>query len=175
MIRPDELLFTVDDNNNPITHVKRRIAHEKGLWHRTSGIWVISKNRKILCQKRSLKKDIKPGFWEAFFGGHVGPNESYSSNAKSELQQETGINVKEKDLHPYKVFKSASSHNEFQQVFAVVLDKERDDFLFEKEEIVELKWIEQEEVKKILVIEKKENWVRKAWDEEVLYWLPTLI
>ena len=96
-------------------------------------------------------------------------------SAKSELQQETGINVKEKDLHPYKVFKSASSHNEFQQVFAVVLDKERDDFLFEKEEIDELKWIEQEEVKKILVIEKKENWVRKAWDEEVLYWLPTLI
>ena len=57
----------------------------------------------------------------------------------------------------------------------VVFDKEKNDYKFEKEEIDELQWIEHEEVRKILVIEKKENWVRKTWDEEVLNWLPTLI
>jgi len=175
MIKPEELLFTVDENNNPIAPVIRKTTHENGLWHRTSGIWVINRNRKILCQKRSLKKDIKPGFWEAFFGGHLGPNESYLSNAQSELKQEIGIHKEKKDFIPYKVFKSVSSHKEFQHVFGLVIDEERNDFQFEKDEINELKWIGFEGVEKILVVEKSENWVKKPWDEEVLNWLSTLI
>lgn len=175
MIKPDELLFTVDENNNPISPEVRKTAHANGLWHRTSGVWVVSKNKKILCQKRSFKKDVKPGFWEAFFGGHLSPDESYLSNAQLELEQETGIKIREKDLHPYKIFKSESSHKEFQHVFGLVLDYGNTNFQFEKEEIDELKWVELEEVRKILVIEKNENWVKKPWDEEVLNWLLTLV
>ncbi len=175
MIKPEELLFTVDENNNPIAPVIRKTTHENGLWHRTSGIWVINRNRKILCQKRSLKKDVKPGFWEAFFGGHLEKGETYVENAVSELNQELGFSVKETDFYSYKVFKSVSSHKEFQHVFAVVLAEEKNDFQFEKEEIDELKWIELEEVRKILVIDKSENWVKKPWDDEVLNWLLTLL
>ena len=66
MIDIQELLFVVDENNQPLKPQLRSSAHKNGLWHRTTGIWVINKSKKVLCQKRSLKKDLNPGIWEAF-------------------------------------------------------------------------------------------------------------
>ena len=83
MINNQKLLFVVDKNNKPLKPEKRSLAHKNGLWHRTSGVWIITKNKRILCQKRSLKKDIKPGMREAFFGGHLSPKEEYRQSAAS--------------------------------------------------------------------------------------------
>ncbi len=66
MINNKELLFVVDENNQPQQPLPRNVVHKNSLWHRTAAVWVINRNGKILCQKRSLKKDVKPGMWEAF-------------------------------------------------------------------------------------------------------------
>lgn len=175
MIDNQELLFIVDADNNPLQPQERNVAHKNGLWDRTTGIWVINRKGQILCQKRSLKKDVKPGFWEAFFGGHLSPNEEYIHNAVQECNEELGIKIIQNDLIPYKVFKSDKpTHKEFQHVFALLSNKESSEFHFEKEEIDQLKWVALKEVKKILTDPKIENWVKKNWDEEVLKWLETL-
>lgn len=175
MLNAEEMVFVVDENNNPLKPELRSIAHKNGLWHRTTGIWVLNKRKQILCQKRSMNKDVKPGYWEAFFGGHVGPQEEYLDSAVSEVQEELGISIAKTDLIPYKVLKSDKpSHREFQHVFALFLQDDQNTFQFEKDEIDELMWKELEEVRDILVKQKKENWVKKPWDEEVLTWLSSL-
>lgn len=172
MIDKQELLFVVDENNQPIEPQKRSDAHKNGLWHRTSGIWIINGNKQILCQKRSLKKDTKPGMWEAFFGGHLAPGEEYKENAAKEVKEELGVSVNLNELIPYKVFKSDKpTHKEFQHVFTLILESSQNNFNFEKEEIDQLSWKDIEEIKTILLDKKDSHWVQKPWDEEVLNWL----
>jgi len=175
MINPHELLYIVDVNNKPLKPQWRSIAHQKGLWHRTTGIWVINNKKQILCQKRSLKKDIKPGYWEAFFGGHVGPGKDYLESAVIECNEELGITIDQDALFPYKIFKGEKpTHKEFQQVFALLINKEISEIHFEKEEIDEIKWIEISQLKEILLDPNTKNWVQKPWDNEILTWLNTI-
>lgn len=119
-------------------------------------------------------KDIKPGLWEALFGGHLGPNESYIHNAAMETSEELGIEVNEKDLIPYKILKSDEpTHKEFQHIFALVLNNQHE-FKFEKEEVDQLSWQDINKLKEILVNKKHDQWVKKPWDEEILIWLSFL-
>lgn len=175
MINNEELLFIVDENNNPLSPQPRNYAHKNGLWHRTTGIWVINGKKQILCQKRSLNKDVKPGFWEAFFGGHLAPNEDYLQSAVNEVREELGIEIDKNDLIPFKILKSDKpNHREFQHIFALKLKSNDNCFNFEKDEIDELCWKDIDEVKKILLDRKDPNWVLKPWDTEVLHWLTTI-
>lgn len=175
MIDSQEFLFIVDKENQPLKPLKRSLAHKKRLWHRTTGIWVINNKQQILCQKRSLKKDVKPGYWEAFFGGHLAPKQEYKSNAAIEASEELGVVINEDNLIPYKILKSDKpAHKEFQHVFALILNMDISKFHFEKEEIDQLKWNSINEVRKILTDPKVESWVKKPWDEEVLKWIKTL-
>lgn len=172
MINSEELLFIVDEHNKPLEPQVRSFTHKNGLWHRTTGIWVINSKKEILCQRRSLKKDIKPGFWEAFFGGHLAPNEDYKASARKESTEELGVRINEEHLIPYKIMSSNKlTHKEFQHIFALVLDKAISELQFEKEEIDELKWIDLNKVRNILADKTVHNWVKKPWDEEVLNWL----
>lgn len=172
MINREEMVFVVDEHNQPMRPVKRYIAHKNRLWHRTSGIWVLNEEKQILCQKRSALKDVNPGKWEAFFGGHLAPNEEYLHNAASEMRQELGMTVDNNDLIPYKVFKSDKpNHKEFQQIFALYLEHVPGKFNVEKEEVEDLSWKTIDEVKSFLVVQKDSQWVLKPWDEQVLEWL----
>lgn len=175
MINSDELIFVVDENNNPLSPEIRRIVHKKNLWHRTTGIWVINKKKQILAQKRSMQKDQNPGFWEAYFGGHIAPNQTSIDNAKIELGEELGINAEKKDFIFYKACKSDKpTHKEFNHIFAFILDREDLDFTLEESEIDKIIWKDLEEVKDILLVKKDPHWVQKPWDPEVLNWLQTL-
>ncbi|MEX2028301.1 MAG: NUDIX domain-containing protein, partial [Candidatus Curtissbacteria bacterium] len=84
MINSQELIFMVDENNNPVSPLAREIAHGQGLWHRSCDIWVVNSKGEILCQRRSMKKDVKPGLWESYFGGHVLAGEDYLDSAVKE-------------------------------------------------------------------------------------------
>lgn len=176
MIDDQEMVFVVDENNTPIKPQPRSIAHKNLLWHRTTDVFIINRNGQILTQQRSLKKDIKPGYWSVFFGGHLAPGEEYLQNAVEEVNEEIGIQITEQDLIPYKVFKSDKpTHKEFPMNYGLVLDTQENKFKFEKEEIDQVVWKNMDEVKKILVVEKNPQWVLKPWDEEILNWLLTLI
>lgn len=174
MIDPEELLFVVDRNNNPLEPQPRNFVHKNGLWHRTTGIWVINNKNQILCQKRSLLVDLKPGMWSAFFGGHLLAGNTYLDNAVEELSEELGIDVKRKNLFPYKIFKNdKSAHKEFQHN-SVYKIKQLTDIHFEKEEVTEIKWFDIAEIKNILADPKATDWVKKPWDQEVLAWIDTI-
>ncbi len=172
MIDEEELLFIVDENNNPLEPKPRSFAHKKGFWHRTTGIWIFNSRGQVLCQKRSFKKDTKPGYWEAFFGGHLAVGEDYLQSAANEVNEELGLSVKPQDLIAYKVFKSDNpDHKEFQQVLFLNIDLDISKFDFEKEEIDKLKWVDLDKLRVILVEKKYASWVVKSWDEEIIDYL----
>jgi len=176
MINPSELIFVVDENNNPQKPQVRSFAHKNNYWHRTSGIWVVNKDKEILCQKRSMKKDSNPGIWEAFFGGHLLANEEYIDNAVGEVGEELGLTIKADELIPYKVLASDKpTHREFQGIFVLPLEKENIDFQYEKDEIDELSWKSIDELRQILLSGKNPAWVQKPWDKEILDWLEILV
>ncbi len=140
MINAEELLFVVDEDNNPLSPLPRAQVHAAGHWHRTSHIWIANKKLEILCQRRSQLKDTNPGYWEPFFGGHMGPEETYELNAITELQEELGISISTEGLIPYLVYKRTKA-KEFQGIFYIIWNGKISELTLEKDEVDEVKFI----------------------------------
>jgi isopentenyldiphosphate isomerase len=165
MINTDELLFVVDESNNPIEPKPRKQVHSEGFWHRTAHIWVINSGEQILCQKRSMLKDSNPGKWEAFFGGHMAPGEEYKDNAIIELKEELGISVDKEDLQFFEIFKHERAH-EFQAVYYINWNGDINTLKLEKEEVDQVKLFSLEEIYKTIVEEQNKNWTITGYEKD---------
>lgn len=166
MINGDELLFVVDENNNPLQTKSRNETHAKHLWHRCSHIWVISSKKQVLCQKRTLLKDVNPGKWEAHFGGHVKYGEDYIDNAVIESREEIGLDRTKNDMIFFQIYKYIHDR-EFQGIFYTYWNGSTNKLKLEKEEVEEVKWVNIIELQKIFK-EKNESWVHHGYEEELL-------
>ena len=87
----EEIVEIVDRDNNSIGAVSRRIMRQQGLIHRASYILVFNRSGELFLQKRTMSKDIYPGFWDLAAGGVVLAGESYEESAKRELREELGV------------------------------------------------------------------------------------
>ena len=73
------MVLVVDEDNNVVGSAKRKEVRIQNLWHRASYIFVYEKREGqtyILVQKRSMKKDYCPGYFDLANGGVVGADES---------------------------------------------------------------------------------------------------
>lgn len=170
MINKDELLFVVDEDNNPIEPRPRSEVHRKGYWHRTSHIWVINDKKEILCHKRSLLKDVSPGNWDPYFGGHFGPKSSYLEGAITELQEEIGLKVKPEELALYKIYKN-KTNIEFQGIYVYSWNGDSKQLTFEKEEIDEVAWYTIAEIQKETSSVENKKWSKIEYLQDMLSWL----
>ena len=87
----EEIVEIVDRDNNSIGAVSRRIMRQQGLIHRASYILVFNRSGELFLQKRTMSKDIYPGFWDLAASGVVLAGESYEESAKRELREELGV------------------------------------------------------------------------------------
>lgn len=87
-----------DDGSDAGYSECRSVVHEKGLWHRTVHIWVVNIEEMLLLQKRSLQKDVYPGYWDISCAGHIDAGEENLSAAIRELSEELGLYVNKNDL-----------------------------------------------------------------------------
>jgi isopentenyldiphosphate isomerase len=90
---PDEIVTLVDRANRVTGSATRSEMRSRRLTHRAAFILVFSSAGELLVQKRTLTKDVYPGFHDAAAGGVVLANESYETAARRELQEELGIQV----------------------------------------------------------------------------------
>lgn len=147
-----EYLDIVDEKGNPIGRIiERKEAHEKGIRHRTSQIWILRKidqHIEVLIQKRSAQKDSYPLYYDISSAGHVLAGTSYEECAIRELYEELGIVVQENQLHfigmissdTKNIFHHKLFHNvQVSRVYVLWYDG---DFILQKEEISEVKWVE---------------------------------
>lgn len=87
----DEIVLIVDNDNTEIAAVPRRIMREQKLIHRASYILVFNRKGKLFVHKRTMTKDVYPGYYDIAAGGVVLAGESYGEAAERELEEELGI------------------------------------------------------------------------------------
>lgn len=176
MIDEEEFLFVVDENNNPLEAKSRGEVHKNGLWHRISHIWIVNSKGQILCQKRSKAKDIYPGRWETFFGGHILAGEQDLDSAVKEVSEELGANVNTGDLLFFKVIKISRDlgkmmHNQFCSIYLLKWDGDEERISFEKEEVDEVKWVDARDIERVLSKTENNTWVDPGYQEDFFEWL----
>ena len=87
----DEIVAIVDEDNNVVGSAARREMRAKRLPHRSTYILVFNSRGEIYIQKRTLTKDVFPGYYDPAAGGVVLAGESYLEGALRELEEEMGI------------------------------------------------------------------------------------
>jgi isopentenyldiphosphate isomerase len=87
----EEIVQIVDENNQEIAAITRAMMREQGLIHRACYILVFNKAGELFVQKRTMTKDIYPGYWDVAAGGVVLAGESYEQSAQRELAEELGV------------------------------------------------------------------------------------
>lgn len=143
--KSEELFFVVDEHDQPLPSLPRRLVHGHGVWHRVAHVWVVNSKNQVLCQQRSLEKELNPGRWEAFFGGHIAPDESYVQAAVRELGEELDIQTSPQALKLWKVYKYSDPtgyNNEFQGVFVLQWNGKASDVSFDDGEVAQVKWVD---------------------------------
>ena len=166
MINQNELLFVVDENNNPLEPKSRKEVHEKGYWHRIAHIWILNSRKQFLCQQRTLLKDRYPGKWKSHFGGHVLAGKDYSESACIELQEELGLHRSREEIVFIQIHKSFKDR-EFEAIFYLFWNGRLKGLNLEKEEVEKVIWIPIVDIEKIFN-EKDSAWVHHGYERKII-------
>ncbi len=81
----DKNIIWIDENENDLGEVSVSKAHQEGLLHRISVVYLTNNKNQILIQKRD------DGRFDHSAAGHVDAGESYLEAAKRELEEELGV------------------------------------------------------------------------------------
>jgi len=109
----EEILILVDENDNEIGRETRQKCHiGKGKLHRALAVFLFSKGKMLLIQRRSRNKQLWPGYWDCTAATHVYPNETYESSAQRALEHELGLSAPVEKLLAFTYFASFNNHAE---------------------------------------------------------------
>lgn len=160
-----ELLDIVDNNGNPTGEtVERETAHENGIMHRTSHVWLVREKYgkvQILLQKRCENKESFPGCYDISSAGHIPAGMDYVESAIRELQEELGISASVDELVYCgdriviwdDCFCGKPFHDrQYSRVFILWRDFEEEEFILQKEEVDSVLWMDLDEC--IAAVEK---------------------
>ncbi|MDO4942098.1 MAG: NUDIX domain-containing protein [Lachnospiraceae bacterium] len=167
-----ELLDIVDMDGNPTGRtVERTIAHRDGIWHRTSHVWLVRKNKdkiEVLLQKRSVDKDSYPGCYDTSSAGHIPAGCGYEESAVRELQEELGIKAEEEELylcgrrtvyHDEIFYGEKFIDRQISNVYYLWRDLEPEEFDIQKEELESVRWMEIHECINMVKYQTEKNCV----------------
>jgi 8-oxo-dGTP pyrophosphatase MutT (NUDIX family) len=87
----EEIVWIVDERNQELGELPRRLMREQRLIHRVSYILVFNAAGELFIQKRTATKDVYPGYWDVAAGGVVQAGETYEQSAERELVEELGV------------------------------------------------------------------------------------
>lgn len=87
----EEIVAIVDGRNQVIGSAPRREMRTRNLLHRSTYILVFNARGQVYVQKRTMSKDIFPGYYDPATGGVVLAGENYEGGARRELEEEMGI------------------------------------------------------------------------------------
>ena len=150
-----EYFDIVDEDGKPTgAVVSRETAHEEGIPHRTSHVWIVRKTEKgydILMQKRSLNKDSFPGMYDTSSAGHIRAGDEPAESAIRELEEELGIKAEAPQLLYIGKFHGGYSKefhgrifrdNEIPYVFLYRGTVDIDKLSLQEDEVDEVRWFD---------------------------------
>lgn len=152
------MIDILDSTAKPLGKNKSRFEiHRDGDYHLAVEIWLQNKQNQLLIQKRSSTKDSHPNLWEISCSGHVDHGETSLQAAVRELQEELGIAVQPADLdfrqrffEPAILNQGTYINNEFKDLYLLASDLSIEDFKFPPEEVSALRWIDAQELEKLI-------------------------
>jgi len=113
-----ELFIIVDKNDKIISYKTRAECRgNKNLIRRLIGVVIFNAKHEILLQKRSLTKDIYPGYYTISCSGHPTKGETYDRAAQREINEELGITDKLKLNFIKKIINSTDQAIEMLAIF----------------------------------------------------------
>ena len=86
-----EMLPVVDENGVVTAQASRAWCHGARLLHPTVHLHLMDRYGRLFLQKRSLQKDLLPGFWDTAVGGHVSYGEDIAEALYREAEEELGL------------------------------------------------------------------------------------
>jgi isopentenyldiphosphate isomerase len=93
----EEMVALVDSNDNLIGSITRKQMRAENLPHRSSSIFIFNPiTNQFAIQKRSMKKEFFPGYFDLTTGGVLGTGEDIHESAHRELFEEMGVTLKNK-------------------------------------------------------------------------------
>jgi isopentenyldiphosphate isomerase len=87
----EEIVAIVNEHNVVIGAAPRREMRAKNLPHRSTYILVFNSRGELYVQKRTMSKDVFPGYYDPATGGVLLADETYEQGALRELEEEMGI------------------------------------------------------------------------------------
>ena len=86
-----ERVTVVDEDNRVVGSSTRLEVRREGLVHRATYILVFNGRGELYIHRRTMWKDIYPGYYCVSVGGVVAHGETYEVSAKREVAEELGI------------------------------------------------------------------------------------
>lgn len=147
-----ELIEVVDRNGNSTGEIiDRNVAHDLNILHREVGLFIINSNNQILLQKRSATKRFKPNKW-GLCAGHVDAYEDNETAVLRELKEEIGVIANKEDIVYFcTIVKERETNSHIAYAYYMFLDKDEKDFVLQKEELSEVKWIDFKQFKNMVI------------------------
>lgn len=156
-----EMLDVVDKQGNPTGEIiDRETAHERGILHRTSHVWLLRKRpsgTEVLLQKRSSNKDSYPGCYDISSAGHIPAGCSYTESALRELSEELGITgISESDLifcgqryiEMDNIFHGKEFHDrQVSNIYCLWIDAAPEALMLQESEVESVLWMNLDECK----------------------------
>lgn len=92
-IQPGEEMFpVVSPDGMVIGRMTRKYAHSKSMvLHPVVHLHLVNHAGEIYLQKRSMKKDLLPGYWDTAVGGHISYGEKVLEALYREASEELGL------------------------------------------------------------------------------------
>lgn len=115
----------------------------KGRYYITVVIFIQNNKNEFLLQKRVKKKD---GKW-ATTGGHPVSGETSKQGIVTEIREELGVNVTEKNII---LFKTLKTEDDFVDLYYLKENIDIDKIKIQKEEVEDVKWATIEEIQNMI-------------------------
>ncbi len=147
----EELLDVFDINGKFLGVKSRKFCHSEnpGVFHKPVWIWIKNSKGEILVQKRSMLKKQNAGKWDMPAAGHVDAGESCIEGCMRETKEELGIDAKKEDFVFLKEWVCLSEW-ELAQVYLLKTNMKEEDFVLQKEEVEEVRWLKYDDFVKLL-------------------------
>lgn len=107
----------------------------------------INENDEILIQKRVSTKTLWPSLWDLSCSGALKTGESSQQGIEREIKEELGVDI---DLTNTPPTLSASFDYGFSDYYVIPYTGSIEDFTIEPKEITDLKWVNKQELYKLL-------------------------
>lgn len=86
-----ELFQTYDEASKAQELVERGEVHRRGLWHRSSIVYLFHPDGRLYVQRRAACKDLYENKFDHSVGEHLIPGETHAQGAHRGLQEELGL------------------------------------------------------------------------------------